>query len=261
MSRATLIGLAVLALAGAGWRITVGQGADRPKTAASSADERQKEILRDNLNRPGDPALVRRFGEINARHFSNTLQPMPVLWEERLSEVSALSGRTFTLLGVFGQSGDKTIILLHPSLKGDAAGLDRALSHEMVHAYLFALGDTSTNHGEQFQAVLRRLANEGAFVGLPASAAERAELRAWLDAESKRLEDERKAMDLLAADLERERPEVERTFDASRRTAYNERAGDLNRRSVEFGVAQEAYNREVARYNLMVSYPDGMDEK
>jgi hypothetical protein len=170
-------------------------------------------------------------------------------------------------------------------LKNDAEALDRALCHEMVHAYLFTLGDTSTDHGEAFQAVLHRLSSEGAFVSLAASPEERARLRAWLDEESARLDAERQSLETAGPELERERAAIEEAVAAmnarasaaaasglgvpsdqevaalnTRRDEYNRRAESMNHRSLEFRLAQEAFNREVARYNLMVTYPDGLDE-
>lgn len=290
MTREVLIAAGVIALTGAAWSLTPTWGAAGQQVAnaaaTASADALQKEILREGLNRPADPALAKRFAEINAKHFFNSLPAMPVVWEPRLAEVGVLAGRTFTLLGMFGQSGDRSIILLHPDLKADVEGLDRALCHEMIHAYLFSVGDTSTDHGQAFRNVLHRLLNEGAFVSLEASPEERATLRAWLEAESARLEAERKALDALAPEIEQERIAIERAVESlnargsaanaagrdgpspeevaavnAQRDAYNSRAAALNRRGLEFRVAQDEYNRQAARYNLMATYPDGLDER
>jgi hypothetical protein len=288
--RDTIILLGVLGLAGAGWRLTAGgteqDDRSRPGVSVAAADARQKELLHENLDRPTDPQLGKRYAEINARHFGGALASMPVIWEPRLSEVGTLAGRAFTLLGVFGQSRDRSIILLHPSLKEDAAALDRALSHEMIHAYLFSLGDKSTNHGPAFQDVLHRLSNEGAFVSVAATPEERARLRAWLDAESARLDAEWKELEAGGAELQREHSVVAASIESAnaraaaataagrgwpteteletvktQRDAYNERAATQNRRMTEFRIAQDAFNAEVTRYNLMVTYPDGLDEQ
>ena len=289
MTRGILIAAGVIALTGAAWSLSPawrGAGLQLTNAAATaSADALQKEILREGFNRPADPTLVKRFGEINAKHFFNSLPVMPVVWEPRLAEVGTLAGRTFTLLGMFGQSGDRSIILLHPELKTDAEGLDRALCHEMIHAYLFSVGDTSTDHGQAFRNVLHRLLNEGAFVSLEASPEERATLRAWLDTEAGRLAWERKALDALAPEIEAERLAVQQALERlnarvsaantagqgwpsredvaavnAQRDAYNGRAADLNRRNLEFRDAQDEFNRQAARYNLMATYPDGLDE-
>ena len=55
--------------------------------------------------------------------------------------------------------------------------------------------------------------------------------------------------------------EVERfaAFDGGRAGLLHRQIG-LNRRALEFRNAQDEYNAKVARYNLMVTYPDGLDE-
>ena len=289
MTREILIAAGVIALTGAAWSLSPawgGAGQQVTNAAASaSADALQEKLLRENLSHPADPALAKRFAEINSKHFFNSLPVIPVVWEPRLADVGTLAGRTFTLLGMFGQSGDREIILLHPDLKNDPAGLDRALCHEMIHAYLFSVGDTSTDHGQAFRKVLHRLLNEGAFVSLEASPEERATLRAWLDAESARLAAERKSLDELAPEVEAERLEIERAVESlnarvaaanaagrggpspeeiaafnAQRDAYNNRAAAMNRRGLEFRIAQDEYNLQAGRYNLMATYPDGLDE-
>lgn len=254
------VGVLILVVGLAGWwqlsSRSTDQAPGRP-AAATTADARQQELVLDNLGKPGDPDLGRRFDAINVRHFSGAVPSMPVRWEARLTEVNALARQSYKLLGVFGQVGERAVILLDSTLRDDADARDRALCHEMVHAYLYSLGDTSADHGREFQTVLRRLSQEGAFTGMAATAEERAQLRAWLDAESARLESERKLIDSVAADLDRERAEVERTPDAARRDAYNQRAADLNRRASDFRAAQDDYNRQAARYNEMTLYPDG----
>ncbi len=133
--------------------------------------------------------------------------------------------------------------------------------------------------------MLHRLSNEGAFISIEATPEERAQLHAWLSTESVRIETERGALDRLAPELETERLALEQAVGElnarasaanaagrglptaeevtslnTRRDAYNERAAAMNRRGLEFRVAQDEYNRQVARYNLMATYPDGRDE-
>jgi hypothetical protein len=201
---------------------------------------------------------------------------MPVLYQRRLEEVGALADRAFTLKGMFGRAGKRMAILLHPDLRSDPRELERALCHEMVHAWLFTTGDTRSDHGPAFQLVLKRLADEGAFAGVVASEEDRVRLRAWLDAESSRLDAERHSMDLIGGEIERERSEIERAFvdlnaraatataeevEAlnARRNAYNDRALDANARVARDRDDVAAFNRQVERYNLMITYPDGLD--
>ena len=148
----------------------------------NSADALQKSIVKATLGREGDPDLGARYQEINRRHFEGLLPAIPVRWEPRLSEVDARSADGLKLLGTFGKLGERAVILLNPSLQSDQDDLKRALAHEMVHAYLTTtLGDEDVRHGLSYQAVLRRLAAEGAFKGIPSTELEREQLRAWLD--------------------------------------------------------------------------------
>src|SRR5262249_43497507 len=159
-----------------------------------------------------------------------------------------------TLEGMFGRLGRRTAILLNPSLQGNPAALDRALCHEMVHAYPFFNGDTETTaHGPAFQAVLGRLADEGAFTGIVSSEAERTHWRARLDHEAARLEGERDALARLHDELEIERATVERTHTGAE--AYNERAEAANARAARARDDQTELARQVDRYNLMLGYP------
>ncbi|MEO8071543.1 MAG: SprT-like domain-containing protein [Acidobacteriota bacterium] len=224
------------------------------------------------------------YQDISVRHFGAVLPAIPVLWEPDLARVGTLATPAFRLEGMFGHIGQHAAILLNPSLQGDKQALERALCHEMVHAYLYTAGDGTTGHGPAFQSVLRRLSAEAAFQGMPASDDERASLRRWLDAESARIGGERREMDSVGGDIERERHAVERALakfnagltapivpgesgpsaaDASalnaRREAYNLRATSLNERLARDKADLAHFNDEVARYNLMLVYPDGVD--
>ena len=189
--------VAVLGLTVAGW-VYLAQPVESASTlnakSGSPAEIRQTAILRDNLDKPADAGLASLYAEINTKHFAGALPAMPVRWEPRLAEIGALAGRSFTLEGMFGRVGSGTVILLHPNLLPDIDALERALSHEMVHARLFFLGDTTTDHGPAFRAELKRLADEGAFAGIASTDDERAQLRAWLDAETIRIKSEREAL-------------------------------------------------------------------
>ena len=251
----------------AGW-VAATSTSEAATAAKSPVDARQEEILRAAIDRPGDRQLGQIYQSINLRHFGGTLPSMAVVWEPRLEEVGTLAGRSFTLEGMFGRLDHRTIILLHPKLQTDPRALERALCHEMVHAYLFASGDSSTDHGPRFQLVLKRLADEGAFVGVVGSSEERQQLRAWLDAESARLESERADLERLGKEIEQERVEVERALagvqpsdvDAveARRDAYNQRAADANGRADRYREAVAEFEKQTQRYNLMVVYPDGL---
>jgi hypothetical protein len=206
-----------------------------------------------------------------------------VLWEPRLADVGTLASQAFTLEGMFGHLGNKSVILLNPDLQKDERALERAICHEIVHAFLFSTGDTRTTHGQSFQTELGRLSVEGAFEGILATDEQRKNLRAWLDAESGRLDTERDEMNKVAAEIDAERVAVEqavadinaRSADpnsparptqeeaaavTARRDAYNDKAMDANARAERDRADLEHFNKEVARYNLMLVYPDGVDE-
>jgi hypothetical protein len=258
-----------IALATAGWAawVAVTSTAEAPKAAKHPADARQEEILRAAIDKPGDPKLGQLYQAINLRHFGGKLPAMPVVWEPRLEEVGTLAARSFTLEGMFGRLGHRTIILLHPRLQADARALERALCHEMVHAFLFAAGDSSTDHGPRFQQVLKRLADEGAFVGVVGSSEEREQLRAWLDAEAARLEREHAELQRLGTEIEQERAQLEHALAGGngggtdideQRDAYNQRATDANVRATRYREAAVEFEKQKERYNLMVVYPDGL---
>ena len=286
MARVLGIAVGALAIAATGWMAWAELATPAPTAAAPStpAEALQQQLLRDNLRRAGDPILGATYQDLNAKYFSGALPAISVLWEPGLEKVGQLAAQGFTLEGMFGHVGKRSLILLHPNLQADERALARTLSHEMVHAYLFTTGDTTTNHGPAFQAVLRRLSSEGAFEGILASNEERESLRAWLDAESARLDAEQQDMIRLGEEIERDRHEVERLIAdinarasaangqgggpteselasaTARRLAYNDRATDANSRSARDRADLEHFNAEVARYNLMLVYPDGVDE-
>ena len=200
-----------------------------PSSTLLPADRLRHELLDHALEQPGDAELQVLYKSLNEKHFGNDLPPIPVRWEPRLAEVDRLDTGEATMKGMFGTKGDRAAILLSPSVEDDPAALHRALAHEMVHAYMFRMGEDTAEHGPSFQAVLRRLAMEGAFEGLPSSPEERTALRQWIDREKARLATEdaalRQSMD--EARLERVRADRERL------------------------------NQEIDRYNLMIVYPDG----
>lgn len=272
------IGAAIILFAGTIWMAWTQFDTPRETvaSAASPAETLQQELLRQSIDKPGDPALDAMYQEISAKHFSGGLPSLHVMWEPGLARVGPLSGEGFTLEGMFGHRGKKSVILLNPELRDDQAALTRALCHEAVHAYLSVTEDPGPEHGPAFQAVLKRLSNENAFEGIVSSDQERASLRAWLDEESKRLDEETKYMDSLGKQLEQERAEIDRaTADLDTgghpseaklalinklRDAYNEKATDANTRTAQDRADLDHFNQEVARYNLMLVYPDGFDQ-
>jgi hypothetical protein len=258
---------------------------DRTDAISSSSigDAQQKDLLEQNVDLPGDPVLGALYHDISERHFGGALPKIPVRWEAGLTTVDA--GRNVTLQGMFGRLGDRQMILLNPIVQGDDAALRRALCHEIVHAYLFSKGDPSTTHGEAFRGELRRLAEAGAFEGIASSDMERTVLRRWLDTESTRLQGERSALEEVGSEIDRERASLDRDIAAlnaeiaaanagrhtgpspeamreleERRTRFNQLVVETNARLERRRTDAAMFDREVARYNLMVTYPDGIDD-
>jgi hypothetical protein len=181
---------------------------------------------------------------------------------------------------MFGHVGKKAVILLNPALQRDHARLRRALCHEMVHAQLYAVGQASERHGPAFQDILRRLSAEGAFEGIVATDDDRANLRSWLDAEAARLDGEEQALRQEGTEIETERAELETARAAlssrlntnappdprelaafnGRRDQHNWRISQAQSRANQDRQDRAHFNREVERYNLMLVYPDGIDE-
>jgi hypothetical protein len=273
--------LACLVVVGAaawfGWAKLGPEFTTRASREKTPSETLQQELLEQNLDKPGDPELGAMYQQIVARHFSGAMPAIPVLWEPRLAQVGLLAAQAFTLEGMFGHAGSRSVILLNPDLQRDSQALTRALCHEMVHAYLYTTGDKSTDHGPAFQIVLQRLSAEHAFEGIMATDAERAALRRWIDGEAARLDTTRQELEALGAAVEAERAALERAIaDATargalpadeaaaldaRRQAYNRMAIDANSRSVAAAAERDHFNREVQRYKLMLVYPDGIDQK
>lgn len=269
--------VALLALGAGAWTaVRVGNGgrAEAAFLTTSNTEAQQRGILEANVGLPGDADLLRQYATLNAAHFGGRLPVMPVRWEPRLAEVGRAAGQAFTLEGMFGHVNGRAAILMHPDLQRDAAALTRTLSHEMVHVQLWTTGEAGEKHGPTFQRELARLSLEGAFTGIVASPAERENLRVWIEGERGRLdmllESERRDQ----ADLDRDRAALEATIGAaqernaeraelegleSRRESYNRRVSDASARAEQRAADAAELNRQIDRYNLMLSYPDGLD--
>lgn len=210
-----------------------------PTQPPSRSSVKTEQLFRANAGLASEPSLADQYDAISARYFDGALPAVRVRWEERLEEIGPLIAEGFRLEGVT----NGRVILLHPALQDDAQQLKRVLCHEVAHV---ALWDRSDGHGQKFQTLLRRLATEGAFQGLVATDEEKAELRAALDRRSEE-------MDREMSRLRGEWAEVDGK-DPARVEAYNARVRRLQDDAADF-------NRRIAQYNLMISYPDGLDEE
>ena len=248
----------------------------------TAADVKRSEILAHAAGSPGDPELGREYQEINAQYFRGVLPDIPVIWEAELTDVGPLLAPGFVLDGL----SDSTRILLNVSLKLDARRLRAVLCHEMVHEYFFSAGGPNPKHGPAFQEILRRLADEGAFEGVSATAAEKAALRSQIDTDAARLNDENAELENNRGRIVQERGERDREMNdlneriraangkgsgwpsreeiaavEARGRAFADRLAAFNAQVAKVGADVEAFNREAERFNLMMSFPDGLDEE
>jgi len=264
------------------------------------AEVEERKITEQDAAKPGDPELSNEYQKVNRQYFDSRLPTIPVLWEPRLEEIGPLKAEGFTEKGLWTILGDKAFILLNPRFSRDAAETRRVLCHEIVHEYLYSIGDKETNHGPKFQAVLRRLSESGAFEGILASEGEKSSLRSWIDAESVRLEEEsawikrqKYGLDQTEDTVQREGiileqevyelnqrissaneqgygwPSDEEIESSKAKSRFHDehvlqlRGGlaDFNTRVDDYNAAILQFNRTVNRYNLMMAYPDGLNEE
>jgi SprT-like family len=210
----------------------------RPPAPPSPAEAKTDNLLRLSASLESDQALASEYQSINARHFGGALPSVRVRWETQLDEIGPLIAEGFRLEGVT----NGRVILLHPALDGDEQQLRRVLCHEVTHV---ALWDRNDGHGPRFQTLLRRLSAEGAFEGLVATDQEKADLRASLERRSEEMDRESSRLRAAWSELD--------AAAAVRVEEYNSRVRRLQDVAADF-------NRLVAQYNLMISYPDGLDE-
>ena len=278
---------------------TAGTTASVP-AATNPAEAKQWEIVAQDSGLLGDSELNNNYREVNGRYYGSRLPAIPVLWEPRLEEVGRLKAEGLVQKGLWAKYGDKVFILLNPETRVKPRELRRVLCHEIVHEYLFTLGDTKTNHGTAFKRDLHRLAEAGAFEGISASEDERASLRSWIDGESARLEGEsegvkweRNELDRMREEIDRERASLDQKLrDLNQRISignaqgygwpsddeiesskakdrlldqsvddFNGRVADFKARVAKYNSDVTRFNRYVKRFNLMMAYPDGLDEE
>jgi hypothetical protein len=263
----------------------VARGTARLSTPATTpaamppAKAREREIFLEDAQRQGDPDLMRDYDDINMRYFGGSLPAVPVLWEPELAQVGPLIAPGFTLHGIT----DGRRILLNAALQSAPDRARATLCHEMAH---IATTGTESAHGAAFQAVLRRLSEEGAFKGLWASQEEKRDLHDWLDREAARLNDDASELDNAGMTLQASRSKREADMadlDAkvaaanargrgwpgdedvaavkARNDTFNEEATAYNARFAAHQAAAAHFNAEAERYNLMMAYPDGLDEE
>jgi predicted SprT family Zn-dependent metalloprotease/phage FluMu protein Com len=208
-------------------------------------------IFQERVDDVGDPELGPQYDAINTTYFGGVLPKIAVNWEVRFRDLGRAIGSDYIIEG----STNGKLILLNADVKADAEELRRVLCHEMVHEYLITIGDRSKkDHGARFQEVLRRLWQEGAFEGLPASPEERTRCRAARDAESQRLEAEGEELTNLSAAIERVRADET----VSVRT-FNQWVDDYDTRRRRHNRDVVAFKRNQEICRLKSVYPDGLE--
>jgi hypothetical protein len=218
------------------------------RTRVVSAEQaRMDALMRQNETRASEPALADAFDTMNAQYFGDRLPTVRIRWEEGLDAIGPLIAENFRLEGLT----DGKVILLHPALEKDPRQLRAVLAHEMVHV---ELRDRPESHGPEFQSRLRALAERGAFEGIVATEEEKQELHAQIERTSRRLSGE-------LAELKQGRDRLEADAASLDRQLLQDRIWSFNKRVREHNEAVDAFNRDVERYNLMNTYPDGLDRE
>ncbi|HET7695250.1 MAG TPA: SprT-like domain-containing protein [Vicinamibacterales bacterium] len=219
-----------------------------PRRRVVAADQvRMDDLMRQNETRASEPDLADAYAIVNAQYFDNRLPPVRIRWEEGLDAIGPMIAENFRLEGLTNGK----VILLHPALAREPRQLRAVLCHEMVHV---SLRETSGAHGPEFQARLRSLAERGAFVGVVATDEEKAELKTALERTTRRLAGELHELRQLQSRLDAEAPSMTRE-------ALQDRIWDFNRRVRQHNEDVDAFNRDIERYNLMITYPDGLDRE
>ena len=246
--------------------------------AAPAMPSAQHAMLEASRDRPGNSDLGLLFNQLNAKHFEGRLPTVKVMWD---ADLDRLDEGDYRLNGMT----DGKIILLKAALKDDDGDVRRTLCHEMVHVKFLAEGNKSTAHDAAFQNELRRIFDDGCFPAFWATPEEKASLQVWIDAERTRLDAARVQAEaqLAALKLETERvermvaelndrirvanaagsgwPSPEETATAQReRTALNDSITAYNGVLATNEKDYAKFNEAVQRYNLMMSYPDGLAE-
>jgi hypothetical protein len=157
-----------------------------PPSATNTIEQLNKDSI--NPIETSDPELAEEYKRINERHFGNQLPTIPINWESKLDNYSPDLTKEYRLEGLWKLAGNRTQIYINPSLKHNKKKLTLTLCHEMAHEYLHTIGDTKTNHGPAFQAVMQRLLSEDAFEGVMISESMQNKLRAEITKEKTKLE-------------------------------------------------------------------------
>jgi hypothetical protein len=248
----------------------------RPKATSSGSSSRAQvgpqtpyqaqtdELFRVNASLPSDPALASDYQSINLQYFGGRLPAIGVRWEPRLAQTGPLIAAGFEMEGMT----NGRFILLNPSLQNDEEQLRRTLVHEMVHVAV--KGQTTEEHGAVFQSRLRELSEQGAFVGTVATEEEKQELHRTVEARMEEVKKTATSLHQAFAELQAEQQQAlaARPTSAAEAAAEDLRRRNLQDRGIDYNFSVQRHNNSIAelnrlieQYNLMTSYPDGLDRE
>ena len=160
------------------------------------------------------------------------------------------------------------LILLNPAIQNDDQQLRRTLCHEIVHVAV--KGQTTEEHGAVFQNRLRQLSEQGAFTGTVATEEEKQELHRTIETRTDELKKTAVSLRQTRSELD---AELQRAQAAAPSSPAEAAAEDLRRRNlqdktIDYNFSVQRHNNAVTQlnglieqYNLMVSYPDGLDRE
>ena len=225
---------------------------------------RSAELFRLNANLPSDPALASAYQAINVDYFGGRLPAIGVRWEPRLAEIGPLIAEGFQMDGMT----NGRLILLNPALQNDDQQLRRTLCHEVVHVAVKS--QTTEEHGPLFQSRLRQLSEQGAFTGTVATEEEKQELHRTVEARTDELKTTVASLRQARSELDAELQRAQAAAPSSPAEAVAEdlRRRNLEDKTIDYNFSVQRHNNAVAdlnrlieQYNLMVSYPDGLDRE
>lgn len=249
---------------------------DSPHNTANLLEQPDKVII--NSSGSSNPELAEEYKRINEQHFGNQLPNIPIHWESKLDNYSPDIAKGYKLEGLWQFAGGQAQIFINPSLKHNKKKITLTLCHEMVHEYLYTIGDTKTIHGPAFQVVMQRLLNEGAFEGVMISESMQNELRAEIIKEKIELEQieadissvrrSLKASDFKHNEINSQiraanEPGASWPTDEEIELVQSTRHKLVKRYNAlvqEYNLRLAAFNKQIKSYNMIVAYPDGHNE-
>ena len=104
------------------------------------------------------PDIEKMFDEINQEHFDGVINPIPVLWNTRMTTTAGMC-RYRRSFGQYTPFKIELSLKLFRNLDFDISKVRRTLTHEMVHAWLIQEFN-ETGHGYRFQRKMTDITGE-----------------------------------------------------------------------------------------------------